>query len=201
MASPPASTKTSLGQKLRDRAQQRWPQLTGVTVRFRGPFAYITGQLPGDADLPLCRLRYVGYASTWGFAIYRASHDDYQDSYLPSGQPSGTPEEALDCACGLYLGDPSAWLTAPAANTPTELQPRALVRTGGSACLQRVVPGRRVGRPRRWVAARGVPGAGRLTRAGGMVDVPRVAQDTGVNEAEQVAARELADTVTSTVTV
>jgi len=30
-----------------------------------------------------------------------------QDSYLPSGQPSGTPEEALDCACGLYLGDPA----------------------------------------------------------------------------------------------
>jgi hypothetical protein len=109
MASLPVSTKTSLGQKLRDRAQQRWPQLTGVTVRFRGPFAYITGQLPGDGDLPLCRLRYVGYASTWGFAIYRASHDDYQDSYLPGGQPSGIPEEALDCACGLYLGDPSAW--------------------------------------------------------------------------------------------
>ncbi len=126
MASPPASTKTSLGQKLRDRAQQRWPQLTGVTVRFRGPFAYITGQLPGDGDLPLCRPRYVGYASTWGFAIYRASHDDYQDSYLPGGQPSGTPEEALDCACGLYLATPAPGLTAPAANTPTELQPRAL---------------------------------------------------------------------------
>ena len=122
MASPPASTKTSLGQKLRERARQRWPQLAGIDVRFRGQFAYVTGQLPDGSELPLCRLRYVGYASTWGFAIYRASHDDYQDNYLPSGQPSGTPEEALDCACGLYLGDPTAWLTPPGTDTPTDLQ-------------------------------------------------------------------------------
>ena len=58
----------------------------------------------------LRRLRYGGSAHTWGFAIYRASHDDYEDSYLPNGMTSGTPEEALDCACGLYLTDPSAWL-------------------------------------------------------------------------------------------
>ena len=127
MASPPASTKTSLGQKLRERARQRWPQLAGIGVRFRGQFAYITGKLPDGSELPLCRLRYVGYASTWGFAIYRASHDDYQDNYLPGGQPSGTPEEALDCACGLYLGDPTAWLTPPGADTPTDLQAGALV--------------------------------------------------------------------------
>ena len=126
MASPPSSTKTSLGQKLRARARERWPQLAGVTVRFRGPFAYVTGQLPDGQELPLCRLRYVGYASTWGFAIYRASHDDYQDNYLPSGQPAGTPEEALDCACGLYLADPTAWLSALGTDTPTELQARAL---------------------------------------------------------------------------
>jgi hypothetical protein len=39
--------------------------------------------------------------STSGFAIYRASHDDNEDSYLPTGTPAGSPEEALDCACGL----------------------------------------------------------------------------------------------------
>jgi hypothetical protein len=120
MASPPTSTKTSLGQKLRARARERWPQLTSIDVRFHGKFAYITGQLPGGETLPLCRLRYAGYASTWGFAIYRASHEDYQDSYLPSGRPSGTPEEALDCACGLYLADPSAWLPS-GTHTPTDL--------------------------------------------------------------------------------
>ena len=62
-------------------------------MRNRGKFAYVTGHLPGGQDLPLCRLRYAGHASIWGFAIYRASHDDYQDSYLPSGQPSGTPKK------------------------------------------------------------------------------------------------------------
>ena len=126
MASPPASTKTSLGQKLRARARERWPQLAGIDVRFRGKFAYVTGHLADGTDLPLCRLRYAGYASMWGFAIYRASHDDYQDSVLPSGQFAGTPEEALDCACGLYLADPTAWLGTPDADTPTDLRAGAL---------------------------------------------------------------------------
>jgi len=70
----------SRGQRLRERARTRWPQLTSVDVRFRGQFAYVTGRLPDDETLPLCRLRYGGSASNWGFAVYRASHDDYQDS-------------------------------------------------------------------------------------------------------------------------
>ena len=44
-----------------------------------------------------------------GFAIYLASRDGYQDSVLPSGLPVGTPQEALDCTCGLYLADPTVW--------------------------------------------------------------------------------------------
>jgi hypothetical protein len=116
---PPPSTKTSLTQRLRAHARARWPQLATVDVRFRGQFAYVTGHLSDDEVLPLCRLRYGGYASTWGFAIYRASHDDYQDSILPAGQFTGTPEEALDCACGLYLNDPTAWIAAPSTDTPT----------------------------------------------------------------------------------
>ena len=109
MATPPASTKISLSQRLNARARERWPDLATVEVRFRGQFAYIDAHLPDGEVLPLCRLRYAGSASTWGFAIYRASHDDYQPNYLPSGLSAGTPEEALDCACGLYLNDPTAW--------------------------------------------------------------------------------------------
>ena len=30
-------------------------------------------------------------------------------SVLPTGHTAGTPEDALDTACGLYLGDPTAW--------------------------------------------------------------------------------------------
>jgi len=107
---PPASTKTSLQQRLSARARERWPQLSSVDVRFRGAFAYVNGQLPDGDTLPLMRLRYGGSAARWGFAIYRASHQDYQDSMLPTGTFAGTPEDALDCACGLYLDDPTAWI-------------------------------------------------------------------------------------------
>ncbi len=109
MAAPPQSTKASLGQRLRARARERWPALAGVNVRHRGAFAYVDGQLADGTVLPLCRLRYGGYANQWGFAIYLASKGGYQDSILPSGYPVGTAEEALDCACGLYLDDPTAW--------------------------------------------------------------------------------------------
>jgi hypothetical protein len=112
-AKPPESTKTSLRQRLAARAEERWPQLAGISVRYHGEFAYVTGQLPYGSALPLMRLRYAGSASTWGFAIYRASHDDYDRSVLPSGYPAGRPQEALDCACGLYLGDTTAWLDPP----------------------------------------------------------------------------------------
>ena len=52
-------------------------------------------------------------SNSWGFAIHLASRDGYEDAVLPSGYPVGTPEEALDCACGLYLNDPTAWTQTP----------------------------------------------------------------------------------------
>ena len=116
MPTPPSSTKTSLGQRLTAHARTRWPQLSRVDIRFRAGFAYVEGHLADGEVLPLCRLRYGGSASRWGFALYRASHDDYQDNILPRGQLAGSPEEALDCACGLYLNDPTAWTPTP---TPT----------------------------------------------------------------------------------
>jgi hypothetical protein len=113
---PPASTKASLTQRLNDRARSRWPDLAGVEVRFRANFAYVDGRYPDGTLVKLCRLRYGGSAHAWGFAIYRASHDDYEDSYLPTGMTAGSAEEALNCACGLYLNDPSAWLPNTPAN-------------------------------------------------------------------------------------
>lgn len=103
MKSPPDSTKASLTSRLNTHARQHWPGLTRVDVRFRAGFAYIDGQLPNGTTIKLCRLRYGGSATRWGFAMYRASHDDYQDSILPTGTFVGTAENALDCAAGLYL--------------------------------------------------------------------------------------------------
>jgi hypothetical protein len=108
-ATIPESTKISVHQRLLDRARQRWDALANVKVRFRAQFAYVDGELASGEVLPLCRLRYGGSASLWGFAIYLASRDGYEDSVLPSGLPIGSPEEALDCACGLYLNTPNAW--------------------------------------------------------------------------------------------
>jgi len=109
MASIPTSTQTSLRQRLSDRARERWPQLVQVQVRYRAGFAYVDGVLADGEQLKLCRLRYAGYTNQWGFAIYRASHNDYENSYLPTGFMGGPAEDALDTACGLYLADPTAW--------------------------------------------------------------------------------------------
>lgn len=95
--------------RLRRRARERWPALADVTVRTRASFVYVDATTTDGETLRLCRLRYARSATWWGFAIYLASKDRYEDSLLPSGSPLGTPEEALDCACGLYLNDPNAW--------------------------------------------------------------------------------------------
>jgi hypothetical protein len=113
MPKVPESTRSSLESKLHARARERWPQLADIKVTYRAGFAYVTGVLPDGDELRLCRLRYGGSTSRWGFAIYRASHNDYDPSHLPTGYTTGTPEEALDTACGLYLSDPSAWITPP----------------------------------------------------------------------------------------
>jgi hypothetical protein len=114
MAKPPESTKTSLRQRLLAHARAHWPQLSDLQIRYHGQFAYVTGLLENGTEIPLLRLRYGGSAHTWGFAIYLASKNGYEDSILPSGYPVGTPQEALDCACGLYLDNPVIWQQPPA---------------------------------------------------------------------------------------
>jgi hypothetical protein len=109
MATPPESTKTNVSYYLRQRAKERWPQIETLDVRFRSNFAYVTAITTESEELPLCRLRYAGSASVWGFAVYLASKDGYENSILPNGQFSGSPQDCLDCACGLYFNDPAAW--------------------------------------------------------------------------------------------
>jgi hypothetical protein len=109
VASYPDSTKTSLEQRLHARARERWPQITSLQIRHRGAFSYIDATLHDATTLKLCRLRYVGSAHQWQFAIYRASNNDYDESVFPTGLPIGTCQDALDTACGLYLNHPTAW--------------------------------------------------------------------------------------------
>src|SRR5262249_3203815 len=121
VAKYPDSTKTSLEQRLRAGAPERWPQIAGLQIRHRGDFSYVDATLTDDTTLKLCRLRYVGSAHDWQFATYRASHDDYDESVFFTGLPVGSCQDALDTACGLYLNDPTAW-TRP----PTNLRLRPL---------------------------------------------------------------------------
>jgi len=92
-----------LAQRLRAHARTNWPQVSSVRVRYRGPFAYIDGELAHGEILPLMRLRYGGSAARWGFAIYLPSSNNYQDSILPTGTFASSPQNALDRACDLYL--------------------------------------------------------------------------------------------------
>ena len=108
----PDRTRSGLEQRLELRRRERWPDLRQIKVRYRADYAYVTGT-DTDGPLSLCRLRYHGSPDTWGFACYLASQDGYEESILPSGSFIGTPEEALDCACGLYLNDPTAWTSPP----------------------------------------------------------------------------------------
>jgi hypothetical protein len=144
VATYPDSTKTSLEQRLHARARERWPQIASLQIRHRGNFSYVDAVLTDATTLKLCRLRYVGSASQWQFAIYRASHDDYDESVFFTGLPVGTCQDALDTACGLYLNDPTAWI-----QPPTNLRARPLSLAGRSWRFSRLStsPGR-PGRPR-----------------------------------------------------
>jgi hypothetical protein len=103
MAAIPESTRSSVALRLLDHAEQHWPQLHRVQVTSRAGFAYVTGILPDGEQIPLCRLRYGGSAHSFGFAIYSAARERYEDAVLLTGSPVGTPQEALDTACTVHL--------------------------------------------------------------------------------------------------
>ncbi|MEO6084263.1 MAG: hypothetical protein ABIQ18_14280 [Umezawaea sp.] len=114
MAALSEITKAALHPRLMRRAQTRWPQLAEITVRFHGRQAYIGAVLTNeDEPLKLCRLTWQGSPENWRFAIYEHSGDRYADCMLPGGGLTGTPEAALDCACGLYLNDLAAYSEPP----------------------------------------------------------------------------------------
>lgn len=110
MTAMPTTAKTTLQRRIAAHHTQHWPQLTSLEVRWRGSYAYIDA-VTGDGDVwQLCRLQWHGHSDHWKFAIYLASHDGYEPNILPSGRPTGTPEEAIDCAALLYLND---WIDQP----------------------------------------------------------------------------------------
>ena len=87
MPAIPESTRSSIILRLLDHAEKNWPQLAKVRARYHGSFAYITGVLRNGEQIPLFRLRYGGSAHSFGFAIYSAARDRYEDAVLLTGSP------------------------------------------------------------------------------------------------------------------
>jgi hypothetical protein len=106
MPTPSEHTRLSLEARLDEHARTAWPQLAQLHVRHRGAFAYVEAELADGERVKLMRLRYTGAVGRWGFALYHASSDRYQDSLLPTGSPTGIPSDTLDCACRLHLATP-----------------------------------------------------------------------------------------------
>ena len=73
MPVPPARLKAYVEGHLDFHASQRWPQLEEVTISWRGGYGYVSAYLSDDEQLPLCRLRYLGSDTDWGFALYHAA--------------------------------------------------------------------------------------------------------------------------------
>ena len=99
-------------------AGRRSPTCRSATA---GSFSYIDATLADATTLELCRLRYVGSAHDWQVAIYRASHDYYDESVFFTGLPSApakTPSTPLR---------PLPSTTPPPGPTPDELQGRPLI--------------------------------------------------------------------------
>ena len=87
----PDSTKTSLEQRLRARARDRWPQIASLQIRHRGNFSYVDAALTDGTTLKLCRLRYVGSASQWQFAISTAPATTTTTNRSSPPAPAKTP--------------------------------------------------------------------------------------------------------------
>lgn len=103
MPTPSEHTRLSLEARLGERARTAWPQLEQLHIRHRGAFAYVEAELANGERVKLMRLRCTGAVGRWGFALCHAGGDRYEDCLLPSGSATGTPADALDCACRLHL--------------------------------------------------------------------------------------------------
>jgi hypothetical protein len=91
MAVPTARLKTYIEGHLDFHASQRWPQLEEVTISWRGSYGYVSAYLTEDDAIPVCRLRYLGSDTDWGFALYQASSGTLRRHAAARRQPVRHP--------------------------------------------------------------------------------------------------------------
>lgn len=79
-----------------------------IRVRFKesrqSDYCYIDAEEgPGQPLTHLCRIGWRGNIESWDLAFYTYSNDRYQPCVYRTGEPLGTPEEALEVGM-VYLG-------------------------------------------------------------------------------------------------
>lgn len=104
---PDDLTREQLSRRIADHVASGWPAVHKPVVHHRGQYSYVAAVLPGGTNpIPLLRLEYQGSPDTWGIALYDRDDDRYSPAELPSsfGEPTGTPEQALDVVLPAYTG-------------------------------------------------------------------------------------------------
>jgi hypothetical protein len=104
-----ARTRSSIIVRLLDHAEKNWPQLAKVRARYHGSFAYITAMFRNGEQIPLFRLRYGGSAHSFGFAIYSAASDRYEDALLRTGLPDQAPRKKPSTPPAPFTRPTSNW--------------------------------------------------------------------------------------------
>lgn len=106
LLTPPGSTKSSLTQRLHAHAGANWPQLTELADGV--PRRRTSTSKVNSPTARACRCADCATPNQRppGASRFLASSGRYEDQILPTGSFAGTPQDALDCACGLYLTGP-----------------------------------------------------------------------------------------------
>ena len=118
----PKVVREELAARLQLHAEKKWKgRVRKILLRFQGAYTYIAAveaapgeKLPskvcryieaGEVPVELCRLGYLGrWSDRWTYAFFKYSDECYDPSVVASGSFEATPEQAFDCAAGVYIG-------------------------------------------------------------------------------------------------
>jgi hypothetical protein len=118
----PKDVREELAVCLLRHAEKKWGgRVRKILLRFHGVYAYVAAveaargeKSPpkvcryierGEVPVELCRLGYLGrWSDRWTYAFFKYSDHCYAPSVVASGSFEATPEQAFDCAAGVYIG-------------------------------------------------------------------------------------------------
>ena len=98
--------KHSLTVRLNEHARNHWPALAGVDVRFRPTSPTSTDAAPTARSSNSAGCATAAPPTTGASPSTEPATTTTKTHTCPTGTPVGTPEQALDCACTLYVDDP-----------------------------------------------------------------------------------------------